>query len=215
LTAILATNAGQRKCITVYIKFNGILPPYFNFSTYNLLFMKKCCLLMCFAILTCAAMAQSDSTPSLRSVLLEQLKTTHNVKDWFVPPSIAIAGLTAEQANWKDNSDNHSIAQLTTHLIFWNKQLLDKFVGIKPDAFSGNNKETFTPVNANTWNAAVQRLDSVLTALENAVKSADDQKLKSWYSTIAHVGTHNAYHTGQIIYIRKMKGWWDENNGVK
>ena len=159
--------------------------------------------------------AQNDSVPTLRSILLEQLKTTHNVKDWFVPPTTAVAGLTADQANWKDNSDNHSIAQLTTHLIFWNKQSLDKFNNVKPDAFNGDNKETFSPVDENSWNATVQRLDSVLTAWEVAVQTADEKKLASWYSTIAHIGTHNAYHTGQIIYIRKMKGWWDENNGVK
>lgn len=169
-----------------------------------------------FAFLAYASYAQkNDSIPTLKSVLLEQLQTTHNVKDWFVPPTIAVAGLTAEQANWKDSSENHSIAQLTTHLIFWNKQLLDKFEGIKPDAFDGNNKETFTAVNEISWNAAVQRLDSVLTAWETAIKKADEKKLKTWYSNIAHIGTHNAYHTGQIIYIRKMKGWWDDNNGVK
>ncbi len=159
--------------------------------------------------------AQNDSTPTLKSILLEQLRTTHNVEDWFVPPAIAIAGLTPEQANWKDSSNNHSIAQLTTHLIFWNKQMLDKFKGIKPDAFSGDNTETFSPVDASSWNAATQRLDSVLTALETAVQNADEAKLSKWYSTIAHIGTHNAYHTGQIIYIRKMKGWWDDKNGVK
>ncbi len=162
-----------------------------------------------------ASFAQKDSTPTLKSILLEQLRTTHNVKDWFVPPSIAIAGLSPEQANWKDSTDNHSIAQLTTHLIFWNKQTLDKFNGKKPDTFDGNNKETFAPVNAQTWNAAIQQLDSILTAWETIVKTADEKKLKAWYSTTAHIGTHNAYHTGQIIYIRKMKGWWDENNGVK
>jgi hypothetical protein len=74
--------------------------------------------------------AQTDSVPTLRSILLEQLKTTHNVKDWLVPPTLAVAGVTAEQANWKDSSENHSIAQLTTHLIFWNKQSLDKFNNI-------------------------------------------------------------------------------------
>ena len=169
-----------------------------------------------FAFIVYASYAQkNDSIPTLKSILLEQLKTTHNVKDWFVPPTIAVAGLSAEQANWKDSSENHSIAQLTTHLIFWNKQLLDKFEGIKPDAFNGNNKETFTAVNEITWNATVQRLDSVLTAWENAIKTADEKKLRTWYSNIAHIGTHNAYHTGQIIYIRKMKGWWDDNNGVK
>jgi DinB superfamily len=176
--------------------------------------MKK----FCFAALTCitfVSYGQKDSVPTLRSILLEQLKTTHNVEDWFVPPNVAIAGLTPEQANWKDSSNNHSIAQLTTHLIFWDKQVLDKFVGVKQDAFSGDNKETFAPVDAVSWKATVQRLDSVLTALENAVQNADDKKLTKWYSTIAHIGTHNAYHTGQIIYIRKMKGWWDDNNGVK
>ncbi len=159
--------------------------------------------------------AQTDSTPTLKSILLEQLKTTHNIKDWFVPPTLAVAGLTDEQANWKDSSENHSIAQLTTHLIFWNKQLLDKLTGIKPDAFSGDNKETFSPVDEKSWAETTQRLDSVLTALENFVQNADDKKIAMIASTIAHVGTHNAYHTGQILYIRKMKGWWDDNNGVK
>jgi len=159
--------------------------------------------------------AQSDSVPTMKSILLEQLKTTHNVKDWFVPPTIAVAGLTAEQANWKDSSGNHSIAQLTTHLIFWNKQLLDKFKGLKPDAFSGDNKETFSPVDEASWNSTIKKLDSVLTAWEAIVQTTDEKKLAQWYSAIAHIGTHNAYHTGQIIYIRKMKGWWDDNNGVK
>ena len=159
--------------------------------------------------------AQNNSAPTLKSILLEQLKTTHNVKDWFVPPSIAIADLTAEQANWKDSSENHSIAQLTTHLIFWNKQMLDKFEGKKQDAFNGDNKETFTPVTEQTWNTTVQSLDSILTAWENAVANSDENNLQKWYSNIAHIGTHNAYHTGQIIYIRKMKGWWNPENGVK
>lgn len=170
------------------------------------------------AILLCntiVANCQTDATPTLKSIILEQLKTTHTVKDWFVPVDTAIAGLTPEQANWKDSSENHSIAQLTTHLIFWNTQLLYKFKGLKPDAFNGDNKETFSPVDATSWPATVARLDSVLTSLEDAVNAADETKLKSWYSTLAHIGTHNAYHTGQIIYIRKMKGWWNDANGVK
>jgi hypothetical protein len=163
----------------------------------------------------CTLFAQKEATVTLKSILLEQLKTTHNVKDWFVPAATAIAGLTAEQANWKDSTSNHSIAQLTTHLIFWNKQSLDKFEGKKPDAFSGNNKETFTKVDDKSWAAAIKELDDVLTEWEHAVQAADEKKLQGWYSTIAHIGTHNAYHIGQILYIRKMKGWWNDENGVK
>ena len=176
--------------------------------------MKVACLSLCVFMFSFLH-AQTDSTPTLKSILLEQLKTTHNVKDWFVPPSLAVEGLAAEQANWKDSSGNHSIAQLTTHLIFWNKQMLDKFQGNKPDTFGGNNKETFAPVTTETWVATVKQLDQVLSEWERVVAAADDTKLMSWYSSIAHIGTHNAYHTGQIIYIRKMKGWWDDNKGVK
>ncbi len=159
--------------------------------------------------------AQTNTTPTLKTILLEQLKTTHNVKDWFVPVDTAIAWLTPAQANWKDSSENHSIAQLTTHLIFWNEHALKKFLALDTSSFNGDNKETFSMVDETSWPATVKKLDSVLTAWENAVQAADDVKLQKWYSTIAHIGTHNAYHTGQILYIRKMKGWWNDENGVK
>lgn len=176
--------------------------------------MKKIFLLLMLAA-AFAAKAQTNKTPTLKSILLEQLKSTHTSEEWFVPANIAIEGLTAEQANWKDSNENHSIAQLTTHLIFWNEQSLAKFKGETPAAFDGNNKETFSPVNKDTWAATVKKLDDVLTEWENVIEAADDAKLASWYSTIAHIGTHNAYHIGQIIYIRKMKGWWDDSKGVK
>ena len=180
----------------------------------NTHFMKQILLIACIATAVSAA-SQNNTPPTLKSILLEQLKTTHNVKDWFVPVNIAIDGLTAQQANWKDSTNNHSIAQLTTHLIFWNEQMLAKFKGEKPEAFSGNNKETFTPVTDKTWPEAVKKLDAILTEWEKLVSAAEESKLREWYSQVAHIGTHNAYHTGQILYIRKMKGWWNDDNGVK
>ncbi|HYJ63202.1 MAG TPA: DinB family protein, partial [Parafilimonas sp.] len=129
--------------------------------------------------------AQTNTPPTLKSILLEQLKTTHNVKDWFVPVDTAIAWLTPEQANWKDSNEDHSIAQLTTHLIFWNTQILYNLKGVKPpEAFNGNNKETFSPVDKTSWPATVKRLDSVLTAIEEVVSATDDAKLQRAYSTI-------------------------------
>ena len=61
----------------------------------------------------------------------------------------------------------------------------------------------------------MQQLDQVLTDWEKAVEAADENKLKDWYSTIAHIGTHNAYHIGQIVYIRKEQGSWNPEKGVK
>jgi uncharacterized damage-inducible protein DinB len=162
------------------------------------------------------AIAQSSPVaPTLKSVLLDQLKETHSEEAWFVPIKIAIEGLTPEQAAWKDTTDNHSIAQLVNHLIFWNQQQLAKFKGEKPAAFDGDNKKTFAGLDKAAWEASVKQIDEVMIAWEKAIEAADEAKLAKWYSTIAKISTHNAYHTGQIIYIRKMKGNWDASKGVK
>jgi len=76
------------------------------------------------------------------------------------------------------------------------------------EKFNGRNDETFTSFDSKQWSATVKQLDEVMTEWEKAVEAADEAKLKSWYSTIAHIGAHNAYHIGQIIYVRKEQGCW-------
>jgi uncharacterized damage-inducible protein DinB len=172
------------------------------------------CLVLAFSF-SISAHAQNPKAPTLKSILLEQLRTTHNDKDWFVPANLAVEGLTPEQASWTDGKGNHSIGQLTVHLIYWNKENLAKFRGEQPAKFSGDNNETFNSFDSKKWSAAVKDLDEVLNALEKEVEAMDDKKLETWASNIAHIGTHNAYHVGQIVYIRKQQGSWDPNKGVK
>ena len=169
-----------------------------------------------FLALALPACAQQKQPPTtLRGILLEQLRTTHNEKDWFVPVSLAVAGLTPEQATWTDKSGNHSVGQLANHLLFWDTEALARFKGEKPPKYDGNNDETFNNFDAKSWKQTVDRLDAVLADWEKAVEASDDAKLQKYASLIAHVGAHNAYHVGQIIYVRKLQGVWDPANGVK
>jgi uncharacterized damage-inducible protein DinB len=158
---------------------------------------------------------QKPAPTTLKGILLEQLHTTHSNNDWFVSGNVAVAGLTADQANWTDGKGNHSVGQLTYHLLFWNQQELAKIKGETPAKFSGNNEETFNNFDAKKWNDTVKQFDQVMTDIEKEVEAADDAKLQKWASTIAHVGTHNAYHIGQIIFVRKEQGSWDPEKGVK
>ena len=161
------------------------------------------------------AYAQRPKPATLRSILLEQLRTTHSEKDWFVPINVAVEGLTAEQASWKDGSGNHSVGQLTNHLLFWNGRELTKFKGEPEEKFSGDNEETFNNFDSKKWNDTVKQIDQVMTELEKLVETADEKNLQAWASEIAHIGTHNAYHVGQIIFVRKLQGSWNPANGVK
>jgi len=175
---------------------------------FTLLFM-----ILAFSLLTNAE--DKKPAPTLKSILLEQLRSTHNQKEWFVPANTAVEGLTPEQASWTDGKGNHSVGQLTNHLIFWNTQQLAKFKGEPPPKYSGNNDETFNSFDSKNWPATVKQLDQVLTDWEKAVEAADEAKLSDWYSVIAHIGAHNAYHIGQIIYVRKEQGSWNPEKGVK
>jgi uncharacterized damage-inducible protein DinB len=167
------------------------------------------------AIATLAQDQKEQKPATLRSVLLEQLKTTHDKNDWFVSPSKSVEGLAPEQVTWTDGKGNHSIGQLAYHLVFWNSQELAKFKGEKPAKFDGNNDETYNNFDAKTWAATVRQLDQVMTDLEKFVETATDTQLAKFGPEIAHIGTHNAYHTGQIIYIRRLQGSWDPAKGVK
>ena len=128
------------------------------------------------AVLLILSAAPADPPATLKGVLLEQLKTTHDKKDWFASAKEAVEGVTAEQANWRDGKGNHSIGQLTAHLVFWNRQQLAKFKGEKPPDFSGDNNETFNRFDAAKWTATVKELDEVMTALEQVVEAADDRR---------------------------------------
>jgi hypothetical protein len=164
---------------------------------------------------TLFAQQPKDPAPTLRSTLLKQFQSTWNKENWFVPISVAVDGITAQQAMWKPCDSCHSVGQLAYHLLFWNRQSLDKFYDRKPASFNGDNNETFTAFTEASWAATVKELNQVMQDWQTAIEQADEAKLRAWYPTIANINTHNAYHTGQIIYIRKLAGNWDASKGVK
>jgi len=165
----------------------------------------------------------APSPATLRSVLLSELHSTHDKAEWFTPIKAAVAGLTAEQAKWvpqnakgkPDPNANHSVGMLTYHLAFWNENSLAKMRGEKPQGPKNSNDETFNDFDAARWDDILQRLDRVMKELEAEVEKMPEEKLAKFAPMISHISTHNAYHTGQILYVRKLQGSWNPENGVK
>jgi DinB superfamily len=167
-------------------------------------------------VFTMNAGAQTPKpAPTLKSILLDQLHSTHDKSDWFVCANVAVANLTPEQANWSDGKGNHSVGQLTYHLLFWNSRSLATFQGHPLPNFRGENTETFDKFDAKSWNDTVNKLNQVMTDLEKVVANASDAQLAEWAPTIANIATHNAYHIGEIVMVRKEQGVWDASKGVK
>lgn len=161
-----------------------------------------------------------------KEIILEQLAACHNQKNWFMPLSDALAGLTAEQASWNDGNENHSVWQIVNHLIFWNERWLIRFKGGTPEKMNGENSSTFSEDKAdeNGWKKSGEKLDDIFSGWETELKKKDESFLQSeafpgfedsWYAALTQTTIHNAYHIGQIVTLRKQQGAWDSNKGVK
>jgi len=166
--------------------------------------------------LSASSFAQDSATPkqpvTLKSILLAELRETHNQKNWFVSEKEAVAGLTPEQAAWSDGK-NHSVGQLVHHMTTWNSLNLAGFKGEHPQIPSDNN-DTFK-FDPKEWDATLKQFDSVMTEWEGIVEKADDATLAKIAPLIGRIAGHNAYHIGEIIAVRKSHGMWDPALGVK
>jgi hypothetical protein len=159
-----------------------------------------------------AGAQQANSGSSLKTVLLQELRETHNEKNWFVSQKEAVAGLTPEQAAWSDGK-NHSVGQLVQHLNYWNAANLAQLKH-QPARKVGNNDETFD-FDPKQWNAVLKEFDQTMGDLEQFVHSRDDAALQSIAPTIARIAQHNAYHIGEMVTSRKKQGSWNPETGVK
>lgn len=156
-----------------------------------------------------------------KTILLRQMAANHNEPNWFVPVDRAL-DVTADQAKEK-SGDSNSIWEIVNHLLFWNERYLHRFQG-KPVARKiESNDETFRNENRENWEAAKNQLFSVLTDWTTVVKEADEETFQRsahedrddpWYSVLANINIHNAYHIGQIVEIRKSQGNWNSEKGV-
>ncbi|MEN0048555.1 MAG: DinB family protein [Bacteroidota bacterium] len=156
-------------------------------------------------ILSCS---NHSNKAAVKALLIEQLENTHTKQDWFVPAKTAMEGLSYEQASLKDSTDNHSIIEIVSHLIFWNERILKAFKEEEVSDFDNNNEVTFEDYKELDWTNSVMKLDSIQAEWQQAVKDATYNQIEVWSSEISNMAAHTAYHTGQIIYIRKQHGWW-------
>ncbi|MFK3939252.1 DinB family protein [Alkalihalobacillus sp. NPDC078783] len=149
---------------------------------------------------------------NVKDVLLAQFHSMHE-NTWFVSLLNSIDGLTEEQANWKPSETSNSISEIVNHLLFYNQRYLNRFKHISNEQSVDNN--TFKNIEDLNWSDNLKRLTTIMTEWKTVVEETEVQKLEDSASELAHLTIHTTYHTGQILYIRKLQGLWNPKNGVK
>ena len=176
--------------------------------------MKKLAVLLLLALpISAPALGQGKKPPStLRGVLLEQLHTTHDKEDWFVPASVAVDGLTADQAKWSPGPGNHSIGQLAYHIWYWDDRELQEFNGVKPAPFDGNNNETFDNFTPAQWNDLVEETEPGAGRLGKSGGVGRRRQARRECFADCACGAQRVPHWSDF-HVRKQQGVWDPNKG--
>ncbi|CEG26239.1 DinB family protein [Bacillus sp. B-jedd] len=153
----------------------------------------------------------------VEELLADQFLANANDPSWYRPFSESVEDLTEDQAFWKPDEDCHSIAEIVQHLIYWNKSWQARYIESDIDAVPpiSSNDLSFKLPEKNTFNELREALLDVLLRWDQLL-SVD--KIESevvgfpvkakWWQILGNATTHNAYHIGQIIYIRKLQDSW-------
>ncbi|MFJ8102493.1 DinB family protein [Lysinibacillus sp. NPDC096212] len=139
-------------------------------------------------------------------------------EEWYPPLSEALKNLTAAQACWQpEGKASNTIWENANHLLTFKERLLSRLY--KDDTFVApqNNDETFIQGEANdedAWQETVKRtlhvhdaLKSSLASFQEAVLDQPSPSLPVWQQYL-NILLHDAYHTGQIVQLRKLQGSW-------
>lgn len=149
----------------------------------------------------------------LKEVLQVQLHASHDENGWFVSLLNSIADLSNEEANWKPNEGTHSIHEIVTHLLYYNERHLHRF---KEEPVTDQSRENTFQLDAGvTFSETRERASSIYAKWKQALDEAEEHVIISASEILSHLYLHTAYHTGQIILLRKLHGSWQESNGVK
>ncbi|WP_040949550.1 DinB family protein [Gorillibacterium massiliense] len=150
--------------------------------------------------------------------LLNQWDFNLDKEDWYPPLGEVLKGVTEEQADWKPaGAAANTIRETVRHLLFYKERLLYRLTGEETEYPSGiTNEDTFFKDHGGelSWGELAEKLFAVHRKLRDELAKlmeADYEKplgsgqVGSWATSLV---LHDAYHTGQIVLLRKLQGSW-------
>lgn len=130
---------------------------------------------------------------------------------YHVPLHAALDGLTPAQAAWRPDDGGHTIRQLAQHLLYWKTKVVRSLAG---EAWTptADNDATFgepgDPADGAGWGGLAVALHAAYEALDQQAATHEAGGDPPLHVILTWVATHDAYHTGQIMLLRKRQGAW-------
>lgn len=161
----------------------------------------------------------------IKGLINTQISNSFDTNGWFVAVMNALDGVNVEQACCKPTDDVNCIWETLAHLTYYNHAYVERFKGIDYEYDVSSNDETFSvgEYDEATWQSEIARFRTVMSEFRDLIEAADEAKFAEpvsasdqtkWATLILNIASHNAYHAGQIMLLRKLQGSWDTSKGV-
>lgn len=156
--------------------------------------------------------------PGRKEILLRCWTTAYNQEGWYPPLKDALDGLTSGEAEHKGTPELHSVRELVNHILYYKDRFLHRLERTKFNPNYETNDETFEEVPPDyageSWDAQLVRLGNVHNRIAALIANLNDGELdklvpeESIGAQVLDLAFHDAYHTGQIVLLRKLQGRW-------
>lgn len=140
-----------------------------------------------------------------RALLLRILDDAYERKAWHgTNLRGSLRGVTAEEALWRPAPGRHNIWELALHCAYWKYTVRRKLTGEKRGSFARKGSNWLPP--GEKWDDDLRMLGREHRALRGAIEKAAPRQLSKLERLIYGVAAHDAYHTGQIQLIKRLRG---------
>ena len=135
----------------------------------------------------------------------------------------SLEGLDWKIAGKQPVGVEHSIFQLVHHMNYWQEwavKWLDGEDPIVPERASGSWPGGPGPASGDEWGRVVERFETLIDRLSRQCREDDlfsmrvsVGTMKSRLEMLHTLASHNSYHLGQVVLLRRMLGAWPPPSG--
>lgn len=150
--------------------------------------------------------------------IIETLEPPKGKKLWYGGATVTgcLKGVTVEEALWKPSQERHSIWELTLHIAYWKYSVRNKLMEGEQGSFP-RSPSNWPKVSDNAgekeWKEDKKLLNNEHKLLVEAAKNFDAKKMDeiipgskkyTFADILMGIVTHDIYHTGQIILMKRL-----------
>lgn len=157
-----------------------------------------------------------------KEILQEVLVDALSGKQAHVTVERALEGLTWRQSGNKVPQSPHTIWQLLKHLNYWQDRFISRIEGLKVLPAKSSDDGWAFPTAPQNEAEYKQEVGKLLTGIHYITETLLQQKdlllapkgdYPHGYGVIRGMASHQSYHLGEIVLLRRILGLWPPPSG--